>query len=82
MLILRRRAGQSIHLGDDIRIRVIEIEGASVRLGFEAPRSLRIDREEVRLRIELEQVELERIQGERMQGSKPAVGSRLPLPSA
>lgn len=47
MLILTRRAGENIVVGDDIVISVIEIRGDAVRLGIEAPRSMSIHREEV-----------------------------------
>lgn len=46
MLILSRRAGQLIMLGDDIQISVLAIYSHQVRLGFTAPAELRIEREE------------------------------------
>ena len=47
MLIVTRKAGQRIMLGDDIVVQVIEVVGGSVRLGIEAPRSLPVYREEI-----------------------------------
>jgi carbon storage regulator len=47
MLIITRRAGEKIMLGDDIVIHVMEIVGSSVRLGIEAPRSVPVYREEI-----------------------------------
>ena len=47
MLIITRRAGQKIMLGDDITVHVMEIVGNSVRLGIEAPRSVPVYREEI-----------------------------------
>lgn len=47
MLIITRRAGQKIMLGDDITVHVMEIVGNSVRLGVEAPKSLPVYREEI-----------------------------------
>ena len=41
MLILTRKPGESITIGDDIKIQVIEIKGKQVRLGIDAPKSLR-----------------------------------------
>jgi len=47
MLILTRRSGESIKIGDDITISVIEIRGHQVRLGIEAPRDVVVHREEI-----------------------------------
>jgi carbon storage regulator len=47
MLIITRRPGERLVLGDDIRIEVIEIAGNTVRLGIDAPRSLPVYREEL-----------------------------------
>ena len=47
MLIITRRPGEKIMLGDDIVVHVMEIVGNTVRVGIEAPRSLPIYREEI-----------------------------------
>ena len=47
MLILSRRTGQGIRIGDSIRISVVAIDGQFVRLGIEAPASSKILREEL-----------------------------------
>jgi len=47
VLIITRRAGQKIMLGDDITVHVMEIVGNTVRLGFEAPKRLPVYREEI-----------------------------------
>jgi carbon storage regulator len=47
MLMMTRRAGQKIVLGDDITIEVVEVSGNTVRLGVNAPRSLPVYREEI-----------------------------------
>lgn len=52
MLILTRRIGESIHIGDDITIVVLDVKGSQVRLGVEAPQGVAIDRQEIRLRKE------------------------------
>ncbi len=54
MLILTRKVGESINIGDNIKIQVVEIKGKQVRLGIEAPSDLKIHREEVYLRIQEE----------------------------
>ena len=47
MLIITRRPGEKIMLGDDIVVHVMEIVGNSVRLGVQAPRSVPVYREEI-----------------------------------
>jgi carbon storage regulator len=47
MLMMTRRAGQKIVLGDNITIEVVEVAGNTVRLGVNAPRSVPVYREEI-----------------------------------
>lgn len=47
MLILTRRAGESIQVGEDIEISVLEIRGNQVRLGINAPRDVLVLRSEL-----------------------------------
>lgn len=47
MLVLTRRAGESVVIGDDVVVTVLEVRGDVVRLGIDAPRSVRVHREEV-----------------------------------
>ena len=47
MLIITRRPGEKIMLGDDIVVHVMEIVGNSVRVGISAPRSVPVYREEI-----------------------------------
>lgn len=47
MLILSRRVGESIKIGNDITVAVLGIQGMQVRLGVEAPKSLPVDRNEI-----------------------------------
>jgi carbon storage regulator len=47
MLILTRKVGEVIRIGDDVTIRVLEVRGSQVRLGVDAPADVRIFREEV-----------------------------------
>jgi carbon storage regulator len=47
VLIITRRAGERIMLGDDVVIEVIEVAGSSVRVGIQAPKSLPVYREEI-----------------------------------
>lgn len=47
MLVLKRKEGQSLIIGDNIIVKVIEIEGRSVKIGIEAPKDISIVREEL-----------------------------------
>jgi carbon storage regulator len=47
MLTLTRSVGESIRIGEDIEVYVVEVRGGTVRLGFKAPREVPIHREEV-----------------------------------
>ncbi len=51
MLILTRRSDEAIRLGDNIIIKIVEIKGNQVRLGIDAPKELRVYREELYQRI-------------------------------
>ncbi len=46
MLVLTRRAGQAIRIGEDIEVTVVEVRGDQVRLGIRAPESVRVSRSE------------------------------------
>ncbi|MCP4506068.1 MAG: carbon storage regulator CsrA [Fuerstiella sp.] len=47
MLVLSRKTGESIQIDDDILVTVSEVKGGRVRLSIEAPRSIRIVRQEI-----------------------------------
>jgi carbon storage regulator len=47
LLILTRRVGESIVVGDDIVLTVFEVRGDAVRIGIEAPRSVKVNRKEI-----------------------------------
>ncbi len=51
MLILTRRAGESIYLDDNIKITVLEVQGKQIKLGLTVPDDMTVYREEVYLRI-------------------------------
>jgi len=46
MLILTRKQGESITIGDDIKVSILEVKGKYVRVGVEAPRNLAVHRQE------------------------------------
>ncbi|HET6483155.1 MAG TPA: carbon storage regulator CsrA [Actinoplanes sp.] len=47
MLVLTRRSGESVMIGDDVVITVLEARGDVIRLGIQAPRDVQVHREEV-----------------------------------
>lgn len=51
MLILTRRPGESLKIGDDVTVTVVGINGSQVRLGVTAPKAVEVHREEVYERI-------------------------------
>jgi len=51
MLVLSRRSDESLFIGNDIKITVLDIRGGQVRLGIVAPESIKVHREEVYNRI-------------------------------
>jgi carbon storage regulator len=68
MLVLTRRLGESITIGDDIVVTVLSVSGGQVRLGITAPQSVRVVREEI----------LKGIQEENSAAAK-GLGGALPL---
>jgi carbon storage regulator len=62
MLILTRRPGETLIIGDDVTITVLGVKGGQVRIGINAPKDLSVHRQEV----------YDRIQREKRQGSLPS----------
>ncbi len=52
MLILTRKVGETVAIGDDIQISIVEVKGNQVKLGIQAPRDVEVHREEVYLKIQ------------------------------
>jgi carbon storage regulator len=50
MLILTRRMGETILIGDDVAVTILGVNGSQVRIGVKAPKDVAVDREEVRRR--------------------------------
>lgn len=55
MLILTRRIGEAIVIGEDVKLTVLGIGGSQARIGIEAPREVMVHREEIFQRIQEEQ---------------------------
>ena len=47
MLVLARKPNQSIMIGDDIEIRIVDVKGDQVKIGITAPKNIRVDRKEI-----------------------------------
>jgi carbon storage regulator len=54
LLILTRKVGESVAIGDDIQVSIVEIKGTQVKLGIRAPRDVTVHREEIYLKIQEE----------------------------
>jgi carbon storage regulator len=68
MLILTRRVGESIQIGEEVTCTIMGVKGGTVRVGIDAPRSIEVHRKEVYRRIEQEKAEAQRLERKRVTG--------------
>ena len=54
ILLLTRKLGENIRIGDDVKITIVEVKGNHVKLGIDAPPSVKVHREEIYERIQAE----------------------------
>ena len=76
MLILTRKPGESIYIGDDIKVTIVEIKGHQIRVGIDAPSELRIYREEIYLQILEENKQAAETSDEGLEGLAAWKGSK------
>jgi len=51
MLILTRRVGEALMIGDDVVVKILHVDGNQVKIGIEAPKEIPVHREEIYNRI-------------------------------
>ncbi len=52
MLILTRKQGESVIIGDNIKVTILQVQGSNIRVGIEAPQEISVHREEIFERIQ------------------------------
>ena len=77
MLILTRKQGESVAIGDDIQVTVVEIQGKQVKLGVKAPREIAVHRQEIYERIQEENIRAAQISQDDLDRLKDAMVADL-----
>lgn len=64
MLVLTRKSGESIKIGDDIEITILAVKNDQIKIGINAPKNLEIFRKELLIQITNENVQASAVQGD------------------
>lgn len=75
MLVLSRQRDETIMIGDDVEITVVDIRGDKVRLGINAPKTIQVHRKEVYLAIKRENERAAQVKPDDIAGADPGNGS-------
>lgn len=78
MLILSRKAGQSLFVGDNIEITITEVSGDKVKIGINAPKDVQILRKELRQTVETNQQAVRSIPGNALRLLAANMGEKHP----
>jgi carbon storage regulator len=78
VLVLSRRKDETIVIGDDVRVTVVDIRGDTVRLGISAPKSVTIYRQEIYEAIQRENIEAAKAKAEGLDALAGAFGAMGP----
>ncbi len=70
MLVLTRKLGENIRIGDSVKITVLEVRSGQVKLGIEAPPEIKVHREEIYVRIQEENRRAQRSKAEAAEQSQ------------
>lgn len=72
MLVLTRKPNQSIVIGDDIELTVLEVRGDQVRIGINAPREIPVHRKEIYEQIKQENMKASQTEPKSLEGAEDA----------
>lgn len=76
MLVVSRRAGESVAIGDEVVVTVLEVRGDVVRVGIDAPRSIPVHRAELLAQLESSNQEAASPSDETVESLTKAIGTR------
>ena len=82
MLLLTRKLGENIRIGDDVKITIVEVKGNHVKLGIDAPPSVKVHREEIYERIQQENRRAQALRAAAEGGPAPNGESGGPRPGS
>jgi carbon storage regulator len=79
VLILTRKIGETVTIGDEIKVQVVEVKGRQVRLGITAPTSWAVHREEIFVKIQAQNLESVRVEPSDLESAAQLWTGTLPV---